>query len=399
MKTSKKIFLFLSLINTIALLFLTAWFWSLPWLAGDEKIMIWATSALKLSSRETPNGEKFALINISYDKILIDKYDEFGFPIGNQAITDRSKLIRLLHTINSSSDQPQYIFLDLFFDEPTEYDSALNIELLNSKNLIVSTHLNENQELIKPLFANVKNGLSDYVIGNIFEGVYKFQLFFNDSLKLTPLIINEDINDYRSIKYGPFIKIRDGFTLNHFIMNYRILQKDINDLEAGFNPTHLGELLLLPEEDIASFLKNKIVVIGDFYEDDMHETLFEITAGPVILINAFLSIENHDTVVNIFFLLIIIGVYYGVSFIAIYPEDLLENYIRKKYGKIKWVGNLTSFMSYMIILIVTSIFCYFLFNIHINVFFLTIYLFIIEKISHLIFKRKPRNPEISHSVL
>jgi len=349
--------------------------------------MIWATSALKLGNREIPESEEFALINISYDKVLIDKYDEFGFPVGNQPITDRKKLAELLHTINGAEVKPAYVFLDLFFDETTQYDSVLNSEMSRIVDLIVSVHLDDNRNLRTLVFKDVKIGLSDNVIGNIFEGLYKFQLYFNDSLKLTPLIISENLHGYEATKFGPFVKTIYGYTLNHFIMNYRILQKDIENQEAGFNPINLGELLMLPPEDIAQFLQGKIVIVGDFFENDMHETLFEITSGPVILLNVLLSIDNHDTIVNFFFLAIITLVYFGISFIAIYPEDLLENYIRKKYGKIKWVGNLTSFMSYLIILMLVSIISYFLFNIHINVFFLSIYLFIIEKISNKIFNR------------
>jgi len=391
----KKAFLFLASINTVILFLLTIWFWSLPWLAGDEKLMIWVTSAIKLNSREIPESEDFFLINISYDQMFIDKFDDFGFPVGNQSITDREKLTRFVRIIRESKEKPTYVFLDLFFEEPTAYDSALNIELQKLENLVVSVHLDDEKKLRSPIMSNVKLGLSDYVIGNIFEGVYKFQLFFNDSLRLTPLIIHEDIYGYKSTKRGPFVKTINGYTLNHFIMNYRVLQKDIENQEAGFNPINLGELLVLPAEDIADFLKNKIVIVGDFYERDMHESIFEITAGPVILLNAFLSIENHDTVVNIFFIVIILLVYFGVSYMAIYPEDLLEKFVRKKYGKIKWVGNLTSFMSFLIILMMASVLCYFLFNIHINVFFLTIYIFIVEKISNKIFKRSIKKADAS----
>lgn len=385
---SKRGFIILSFVNTIFLFLLTSWFWSLPWLAGDEKIMIWATSAIKLGSRSIPASDDFALVNSSYDQVLIDKYDEYGFPVGNQPITDRSKLSRLVEVVNASESKPRFLFIDIFFEEATQADSALQTGLQDLDATIVSTHIDEDGGLMKPAFPIKHMGLSDYVIGNIFEGVYKFQLFFRDTLKLTPLKIHESLNGYQAKKTGPFVRINSGYTLNHFIMNYRVLQKDIQNQEAGFNPVNLGELLLLPDEDISAFLQDRIVIVGDFYENDMHETLFEITAGPVILLNALLSIEHRDTVVNGWFLLIISTIYMLVSFVAIYPEDLIENYIRKRYGKIKWVGNLTSFMSYLIILSIASIICYFLFNIHINVFFLSVYLFIVEKLSQLTFRRQ-----------
>lgn len=326
MTLGKKVFLLLALANTLVLFFLTSWFWSLPWLAGDEKLMIWTTSAIRFMNRELPESKDYALINVSYDQMLVDKFDDFAFPVGNQAITDRQKLIQLFKIINTGDNKPKYIFLDLYFEEATKYDSVLAAEMGQQDNIIVSYHLDDNNNPQPSVITDVKMGLSDYVIGNIFEGVYKFQLFFNDSLKLTPLIINEDINNYQSKKLGPFVKVGDWYTLNHFIMNYRLLQKDIDNMEAGFNPINLGELIMLPNADVSSFLQNKIVIIGDFFERDMHETLFEITSGPVILINAYLTVLNQDTVVNFFFVIIISIVYFGLSFLAIYPEDVIENW-------------------------------------------------------------------------
>jgi len=383
----KKLAVFLALINTIILFVLTAWFWSLPWLAGDEKMMIWATSAIKLNFREVPESRDFFLINVSNDLMLIDATDDLGFPVGNQVITDRAKLLELFRIINNHSTQHKYILCDLRFEDRTEYDSALNAEMRKIDRMIISFHLDNEGNPILPVIEGVTSGLSDYVIGNIFDGVYKFQLYFGDTLKLTPLIISEEIQGLESSQTGPFVKMGKWFTLNYFIMSYRLLQKDIDSQEAGFNPVNLGVLLQLNPEDVASYLENKFVVIGDFFQHDMHETIFEITSGPVVLLNALLTIQNQDSRVNIFFFIILGGTFFALSFIAIYPEDLIEIYIRKKYGKLKWVGNLTSFMTYIVMLFLVSTITFFLFNIHINAFFLAIYLFIIEKVSNFLMKK------------
>ena len=349
--------------------------------------MIWATSAIKLDFREIPESSDYALINVSYDLDLIEKTDEFGFPIGNQVITDRRKLTSLFKTINESEHKPDYVLCDIFFEKPTEYDSALNDEMSEMDNLIISYHLDDNLNPRYPVTSDINRGLTDYVIGNVYEGVYKFQLFFNDSLKLTPLKIYDEKNNIDSKSLGPFVKVGSWWTLNHFIMNYRLQQMDVMNQEAGFNPINLGELLLLPEEDIAAFLQDKFVIIGDFYEIDLHETIFEITAGPVILMNAYWSILNQDTRINFFFFVILLGSFFFLSMLAIYPEDLIEKYIKKKYGKIKWVRSLTSFVSYLLFLMIVSIIIFFIYNIHINVFLLALYLFVLEKVSNFLQKR------------
>jgi len=379
------LFLFLAFLNTIILFLLTSWFWSLPWLAGDEKLLIWATSTIKFVQREIPDSRDYALVNVSDDLRLIDKYDEYGFPVGNQAVTDRVKLTRFFHIINDSPVKPEYILCDIFFENSSNDDSLLNIEMSKLENLVVSSHLGEDKSLKRPVIGNIKYGLSDYVIGNIFEGIYKFQLYFQDSIGLTSLLMAQEIDNSKSNKSGPFVKYGNTWTLNYFIMNYRLLQKDIRSQDTGFNPVNLGELLILPEEDITHFLENKILIIGDFFNGDMHETIFEVTAGPLILLNAYLSIINRDTYINFLFFLILGITFLVISYIAIYPFDFIEEYIRKKYGRILWARNLTSFMSYLIILTVASTGLFFIFNIHINVFFLSIYLFIVEKISTRLF--------------
>jgi len=383
----KRLIYFSALVNTGVLFLLTTWLWSLPWFAGDEKLMIKTTSAIKLNYRETPETKDYAFINVSYDLSLIDKHDEYGFPVGTQVITDRQRLTRLMKIINASSKKPDYILCDIFFEKPTEYDSALSEEMQKMDNLIISYHLDDMLQPRYPIIRGVDRGLTDYVIGNVFEGVYKFQLYFNDSLKLTPLMAYSELEEVDSEVYGPFVRIGSWWTLNHFIMNYRLLQVDVMDQEAGFNPINLGELLLLPEEDAAAFLENKFVVIGDFYEVDLHETIFEITAGPVILMNAYWSLLNKDTKLNVFFFLILLGSFFFLSMLAIYPEDLIEKYIKKRYGKIKWVQSITSFVSYLLFLVVISIITFLFYNIHLNVFLLAVYLFILEKVSNFLQKR------------
>lgn len=383
----KRLIYIAALVNTVVLFFLTTWLWSLPWFAGDEKLMIWATSAIKFKYREVPESKDFAFINVSYDLSLIDKYDEYGFPVGNQVITDRQKLTRLIQIINASANKPEYVLCDVSFERPTKYDSALFEEMGKMDNLIISYHLDDLNKPQLPETSGLNRGLSDYVMGNLFDGVYKFQLYFKDTIKLTPLVIYEDLLETESKIFGPFVRIGSWWTLNHFIMNYRLNQMDVLDQEAGFNPINLGELFLLPDEDVAAFLDGKFVVIGDFYEIDLHETIFEITAGPVILFNAYLSLLNKDTKVNIFFFIIIFGSFFILSMLAIYPEDLIEKYIKKKYGKIKWVRSLTSFVSYLLFLVMVSVITFFLFNVHLNVFLLAMYLFVLEKVSNFLQKR------------
>lgn len=353
---------------------------SLPWLAGDEKLLIWGTSAIKFANREIPNSEDFALINTSYDLQLIDRLDDFGFPVGQRVITDREKLTFVLDAIAKAENPPKFIICDIHFLDSTAFDVRLDTTLQKFENLIISYHLNDYGEIETPIFENINRGLSDYVIGSVFDGVYKYQLLHHDSLKLTPLKIFEDLNGIQPEPIGPFVKIGDRWTPNNFIMNYRLLQKDIENIEAGFNPVNMGELLYLEDQDIQDFVAGKIVVIGDFFENDMHETLFEITAGPLILLNAFLNIQSGDTYVNFWFFLLLFTCYCYFSYMVFVEGDYMESRITKYFGAVKLANYLAGFMSYLILLTLLSCVTFSVFNIHLNVFFLAVTLYLMDKI-------------------
>jgi hypothetical protein len=360
---------------------------SLPWLAGDERFLIWATSAIKFQTRELPASEDIALINVSYDLELIDRFDEYDFPVGNQVITDRLKLYEFFAIINEQEAKPKQIICDIFFKDETPNDDLLRGELELRDDVVLSYHLNDSLMPIYPLFDNVDRGLSDYLTMNIFEGVYKYQLFYQDSIKLTPLRVFEKINPIPIRTAGTFVKIGDQWTPNHFILNYRLLQKDIDDIELGFNPINLGELLLLPPEDIAAFIDGKIVILGDFMENDFHETIFEITSGPLILLNVLLSLEAKDTKVNAGFF-ILVGIFFlFLSYLVFYPGDFIEKRIHHLYENFKLLKQLVGFMNYFLILSICSIITFFFFNIHLNVFFLSVYLYLADIITHRVYKR------------
>lgn len=390
----KKTLLFIGIVaNTIAMVFFTFYLMKLPWLAGDEKFLIWSSSALKFANREIPNSSEYAFINTSYDLQLIDRYDEFGFPVGNQVITDRQKLALFLEIINTGEIKPKYVICDVHFADSTDVDAPLHAALQQMDNVILSSHLNDKGQLEAPVFKDINRGLSDYVIGSVFDGVYKYQLVYNDSLKLTPLKVYEDVYGVKAEKKGPFVKIGDHWTINNFIMNYRLLQKDIIEQEAGFNPVSLGELLFLEDKDIQDFTAGKIVIIGDFFENDMHETLFEITAGPLILLNAFLTIKEGDTLVNIWFFLLIIVVYLYLSYMVFVEGDYMEAKITKNFGSIAIAKYLAGFASYITILAVLSLTTFFLFNIHLNIFFLALAFYTMDKIVGFIYSRLSKEKE------
>lgn len=386
--TKGKILLIAGIMATsVVMIFFTLFLMKLPWLASDEKLLIWSTSVLKFKNREMPKTEDYALINTSFDLQLVDRYDDFGFPVGNRAITDREKLTMLLNAMASGERRPKYLLMDIHFVDSTAADSALHAAMKKFDKIILSYHLNDANQPEYPIFKDINRGLSDYVLGSVFEGVYKYQLVYNDSLKLTPLKIYQDLTGAEVTKKGPFIKVGNNWTLNNFIVNYRLAQMDIQNMDAGFNPVSMGELLFLENQDIQDFTADKIVVIGDFFEGDMHETLFEITSGPLILLNVLLTISNGDAFVSIWFFLILMAGYAYMSYMVFVEGDYMETRITKYFGAVKIASYLAGFVSYMLILTLMSLITFFFFNIHLNIFFLAVAFYLLDKIVAIIHKR------------
>ena len=356
--------------HALGMLFFTFYLMRLPWLAGDEKLLIWSTSLFQLVNREPPPPEEFALVNTSYDLKLIDRIDANGFPVGQQVITDREKLARLVEILASGPKKPAYVIMDIHFADTSSDDQRLREAFSRLPNTMVSAHLNDDDQFEAPVFKEVGTGLSDYVTASVFEGVYKYQLVFRDTMLLTPLKVHAALTKQPVKAVGPFVKVGDRWMLNHFILNFRLLQKDLVDDKADFNPVNLGELLSLPEDEIRSFAAGKILVLGDLLENDMHQTLFEVTAGPVILLNAYLSIREGDTALGVMFLLLLFGVYLFLSHRVFNQQDFLTGRGQFKWRGFELVLPTDGFMGYLSVLVLLSLFTFFLYNVHLNVFFL-----------------------------
>ncbi|MGB3467348.1 MAG: hypothetical protein WBA74_18840, partial [Cyclobacteriaceae bacterium] len=283
-------------------------------------------------------------------------------------------LTEFYRIMNQNNHPYRMMITDIFFADPSLDDEMLQAELTLLKNAFFSGHLDQNDEPMPSVF-NAEYGISDYLIANIFEGVYKGQLVFNDSLLHTSLMAV----DKEAKPLGPFVRVKNQFVPNHFIINYSLLQNEMLNPENNYNPVNLGELLLLPEEEVRAFVEGKLVVLGDFRENDMHETVFEITAGPLILLNVYYQLLSGETVINLTFLLLIVISYFMLSMLVVLPEDPVRKYLVRKFGKTKVISKLLSGITfYSVALTVLSFVLFFLFNIHINAFFIGLYCYLVD---------------------
>ncbi len=182
-------------------------------------------------------------------------------------------------------------------------------------------------------------------------------------------------------------------SLNSIILDLRIRNSHLNeDGHYGDFFMNLWELLCLPDVLLLEMVKDRIVIVGDFTEHDMHETVLGNMAGPLILLNAYLSLVNEENIVSLPFLLTLFAAYLLISWRIISGRSLEERRwgIRMLRSVIR--GRLiTKLVNWLLILAALSAGLYVVFNIHINILLIAADLTALEwGVRHAREKRKAR---------
>ena len=104
-----------------------------------------------------------------------------------------------------------------------------------------------------------------------------------------------------------------------FIPDLRYVARSYN-LSGEYNPYNLKELdvynlgediltQFYEDQDIAELFKDKIILIGDFRESDIHDTIKNRVAGPAIMYNEYLGLKAGNHIVRWWILLFLFLVF------------------------------------------------------------------------------------------
>lgn len=387
----KKLLLFTAcLAHSLLLLAFTYIELKSPYTTGEELTMLQLTSGLKRKvflRKDKPSPDRFLFISVSWDKKLIEKKDEYDTPVGQQPITDRSKIADFLQILNQRPDNHKFITLDIFFEDSTtgqpQDDIRLAAELARTKNLLIPYHMSDSSTPNYPIF-KAPLGLADYE--PTVEGLLiKFSIINGEGHKTMPLLMYENVSG-KKFKSGLLVDELGGKpVLSSFILDHRIFQEDVLAPNAPlYHKLYLNELLKLDPEFIHDFTKDKIIIIGDLDNRvDIHKTIYGDMLGPVILLNAFLALENGDNQITWYFLLFLLCSYMLISYVCFRQVDILEGWLFRWLPK--WLAipgyvkeMMESFASYLLYFGLLSIFSYMLFNFHLTIFLISIYMQVLE---------------------
>ncbi|NEU09667.1 CHASE2 domain-containing protein [Flavihumibacter sp. R14] len=347
--------------HAILLLVLTAFWINTNYSYGDERLLVQWSSILKrvaLNIDQDPPKEDYLFINLAYEKALIPTEDG----LGNEVITDRAKLAQFFGILKHHQQSVKFTVCDVFLQGQSRDDSMLQKSISGIKNLVFPNHHTEEGKLEK-LDIKVPQALADYKMAS--GGFLKFKLFQDEKLSTIPVYMYEHTTGKKIEGKGLIFAEGNRASLNSIIIDYQIRSHEL--FEQGEYPVvNLSELLLLPEEVIVNdFLKNRVILMGDF-QNDVHDTVFGSMPGTLILLNAYLTLLNGYHLISWGWLLFILVGYIIFSRLMLFPED-----DDVKIKNINWLGPLLGSITYLSIL---SILSYLLFNIHIQVLILTLYI-------------------------
>lgn len=382
-KRNRKVIV-LSFVNAITIFLLCYFVDNSPYSFVGDATVAQHIEQLKLYFEEHKDTipTDLLLINVAYDRQLVDINDEFGIHKGNIDITDRSKLLKLLEQLKKS--QYKYIILDIFFskDYKTPVDSALFSLIASMPNIVIP--MSQENNPVTPQLAD-KASYSDY---SVHIGEYNFVKyeFIRNHKSTLPYKVFSDLYGDKLHSFGPFYSFNGKLANKSVVLRHPIklwnkyAETEDNDIELEGNyqsgePLYydLGCEIIDANYEVSDVADNKIVVIGDFTEDDLHDTYLGKISGPVINLNAFYALQNDDLSIPYWYIAFIIILYFTISYFIIKRISLFKHILVIQRVKSKIIRYLAVSIGISALLTFIAVILYLCFNLECNILVPSIY--------------------------
>lgn len=361
------------------MLFITIYWLSLPHTYADETMFIKWTSLLKkkaLHIDPKPSPDDVLFIDISQSKTTVEQLGIFGEPSAyhRRVIVDREHLAELLLLMEPYKEEIQHIFLNILFEHPSSVDTFFleQVKPLESKLLVASRV--DTGKYTPPIF-DLPHALATYQASG--GTILKSSLVFQDTLKTVGLALLERIDKVNFKRNGIVNLINKQLALPTFIIDYKVRPFDFkvssNLEEKNFTVHQLGDILelslMMEEEDIAAYFKNKLIIVGDF-EANKQVTVFGQMSGPLVLYNTYLTLKNEEYKVSLPWLIFLLIGFWILSYM-VFAEVKINWPFLSEDSPYSWLKDT---INESFILMAITVLSYFLFNIHINILVLLVYL-------------------------
>lgn len=297
-------------VHALLLVFATYMLWNIRYDWTDGGSLLQKFHVLKSSFKaEDRTPDDLLLINTCYDHELVPKYDELDTYCGELSVTDRTKLLQLMQALRSDGDY-RYVVCDIAFDVDrcTDADSALYATIASMPRCVVP----QLTDLHLPSVLRQKAASSEYGITIVNNNFLKYQYLQHGQPSIA-LRMAMDMDSLQMHRCGPFYFI-DGRLCNncHVVDMTTRVRREYNGDYSEKNILQLGtEVLPYLEAGLTGMFTDKIVIIGDFFDQDVHTTVAGELSGPIITYNAYENLRDRKNEVSPV-LLIMIFLAYGL---------------------------------------------------------------------------------------
>ena len=267
------------------------------------------------SSKERLPSDDVVFINVANDKQLVDISDEFGIPIGNDAITDRGKLNRLLSMIQASATY-KYVLLDILFEEgyETETDSALFASIDKMERIVIARHTDRQLALDAPM---TKAAYADYYTSISETDFSKYRIFYKDGPSI-PLRMYSDLTGRTVRRRG--LWYADGGALSRRVVFPKMFVRIDSPYRSDGQKAYLNlgtDILDYTEENWPKFFSDKIIVVGAFSGDDIHTTYAGDLPGSLVNYNVFLTLLKGKHKIPISLIIVYFLIFVAMSYLLL----------------------------------------------------------------------------------
>ncbi len=279
-------------------------------------------------------------VNTAKDKDIAVCYDIFGREEGHVTVSDRKKLAEFL-SIVSDADY-RYIFIDLRFENAivTPHDSVLYSLISSMPRLVYSRHRSLEEEEADICGGQDKGAYADY--RTIAGGGFSRYEFLQDGHESVALRMFHDMKGRNIEPAGlGFYRDTDGslcYNMQFIPFPVTVTQKYASDGEILYPLMGSQVLGQHSAEELQRMVKDKIIVIGDF-ENDEHDTYVGSVPGPLLAVYAWNLLDHDGHKLNYWLQLFLFVFYSVVIFIILLPDE-------RKHIKNPMLSLLVSFLGW-----------------------------------------------------
>ncbi len=372
-----------AIVNAIVVLMLSYWLGNIQMpLGGEMPLAVKFLARLQSERKEkTAELDSFLFVNTCYDIDTIPYY-RHGQQEGYRAITKRSDLYTFLNYLCECQNY-KYILLDIRMDKlPQRYnaytDSLISLISIMPRIAIAksSTFVLADSSLLS--FA----GDVDYLTNGIESNFLKFSILQKESLSL-PLKMYHDLNQgsVHSCLGGLFYLDGHALCRKSFIPTMTISSEDMTPSRSENNRASWNYVNLdhVAECRLCNLYDGRIIVIGDLYDNDVHDTYLGKMSGALINANVYINCVQKRHVIK-FIYVFLLGLFYTILFLLIISSDEYNHSSKKDFWHSDILKIILSFIGSSFILSILAVLVYCITKNIMNIMFPVIWFTIIPKI-------------------